>query len=352
MMEQLYQLSTAVSKSDRKYKYSKVLEFLERSEVDSLGLTSQEQACYGQYRERLKAFNREMFKAGADFKVLLADLQTLREEVLCEKGASVFLKKYTEAQIIPKTAYCHYKLGNYIEAELDLKQKFSIGYELFNEGYYFQFFDLLEQILNLNKVLLAQQRTAECVHNWTELFKFLINGHSSPLPYLQFDYAPVDMGVFKILKEYTILNFLNIYISGYMKFGVYPNPCTLFSPWYHDMEVHTSERLAVYRYIAIQENGEKLPLQKLIGEVVEFTQLFESSNYLGLRCSLIALLVTQLEGADQHNQQIAAHARFLRDYLTAFKTEIEWVSALLRRLERLIPEQEGTSYSPSRQFVS
>lgn len=277
-----------------------------------------------------------MFKENADYCMILADLQGVRQEIYANKDVSPFLRKYMEAQVFPKTAYCHYKLKAYAQAEYDLSRKFSVGYELFNEGCYFQFFDLLEQILNLGKVLLAQKRVDECVQNWSELFQFLMNGLPSSSCYLRFDYAHVNAGLFKILKEYSILNFLNMYINGYMKFGVYPRPSVLFSSWYHEMEVHTTERLAIYRYVSLEEKADQMPLQQLTREVVEFAQLFEQSNYHVLRCSLLALLVDKLEREDLLQQQTAARATLLRDHLLSFCAGIEWVKDLICRLERLI----------------
>lgn len=335
-MELIYQLNSATSRSDRKYKYSKILECLEQQETDSLQLSKSSLALYLHYRDQIKALNGEMFKVNADHRQILASLLAVEKEIMQKNEISPFLKKYIEAQISPKTAYCYYKLKDFANAETSLNRRFLCGFELFHKGFHFQFFDLLEQILNLNKLLVAQSRLEEGIHNWSEMFKFLLNGTPSALPYLPFDYAAIDTGLFKILKEYTILNFLNIYINGYMKFGAYPNPAVVFSPWYHEMEVDTSERLAIYRYISLQENVNTTPLDKFIGEVVEFTQLFENKNYNILRCSLIALLVEKLEKEKQSSRQRSDQAIFLRNYLNSLNSGIVWVNVLVTRLERLM----------------
>ncbi len=335
-MELIYQLNSATSRSDRKYKYSKILECLEQEETDSLQLSKSSLEIYLHYRNQIKALNSEMFKMNADHQQILAKLQAVEQEVMQNKEISPFMKKYIEAQISPKTAYCYYKIKDFSGAEISLNRRFLVGFELYNKGLHFQFFDLLEQILNQSKLLVAQHRLDECVRNWSEMFKFLLTGAPSDLPCLQFDYASVNTGLFKILKEYTILNFLNIYINGYMKFGAYPNPSVIFSPWYHEMEVDTSERLAIYRYISLHESIDTTQLAKFIGEVVEFTQLFENKNYLILRCSLIALLVEKLEKDSQSIEQRSEQALFLRDYLNSLNAGIPWVNGLVARLEQLI----------------
>lgn len=335
-MELIYQLNSATSRSDRKYKYSKILEYLEKAEIDSLKLSDSSLDLYSHYREKVKTLNKEMFKFKADHQAIISALDAIEDEVIRKKDVSPFLKQYITSHILPKTAYCYYKLKDYSRAETILNRQFLLGTELFNKGLYFQVFDSLEQMLNLSKVLVAQNRLNECVHNWSELFKFLVNGSPSDLSCLQFDYASIDNGLNKIVKEYTILNFLNTYISDHMKFGVYPNPSVLFSPWYNTMEVDTSERLAIYRYIYLQESVNKTPLDKFIGEVVEFTQLFENKNYLVLRCSLIALLVEKVETGSQSVKQRSDQAIFLRNYLNSLNSGIVWVNVLSTRLEKLI----------------
>lgn len=335
-MEALFQLNTTITSSDRKYSYAKVLEFLEREEEKHLELPPAVSAYYDQYREHLKALNKAMFKPGADHGLILADLQVLEGEVGRHGEISPFLKDYLLTQVWPKTAYCHYKRKDFAEAEQDLDRKFKRGITLYNQGFYFQLFDLLEQVLNLSKLQAAQQRMVACVHNWTELFRFLVMGSSADPLFSQFNQAPLETGLYRILKEYTILNFLNIYLNGYMKFGGYPNPSVLFSGWYQDMEVNTSERLAIYQFIALQESAREKPLAKLIGEVVEFTQLFANKNFLMLRCSLIALLVDRMEEEAPEKRQLSRQAVFLRDYLQSLDTGIAWVLDLITRLDQWV----------------
>ncbi|SIT93990.1 hypothetical protein [Pontibacter indicus] len=329
-MDALLQLNTTIPPSDRKYSYGRVLTFLEQEEEERLGLSPDMKAYYGAYRERLKALNQAMFRPGADHGLLLADLQALEAEVAGREGISPFLRDYLLTQVWPKTAYCHYKRQDFGAAEQELDRKFERGIALCHQGFYFQFFDLLEQVLNLSKLQAAQQQMAACVHNWTELFRFLVQGSSEDPLFSRFNQLPLDTGLYRILKEYTILNFLNIYLNGYMKFGGYPNPSELFSGWYQGMEVDTSERLALYQFIALQESARDKSLAKLTGEVVEFSQLFPQKNYLLLRCALLALLVGRLEEAAP--EQGTGQALLLRDYLQALETGIPWVQDLINRL--------------------
>lgn len=330
-MEALFQLNTATTPSDRKYSYAKVLEFLEQEEEQRLLLSPEVSAFYVQCRERLKALNKAMFRPGADHGLILADLQALEAEVGGRGEISPFLKDYLLTQIWPKTAYCHYKCKDFAQAEQDLDKKFERGIALCKQGYYFQFFDLLEQVLNLSKLQAAQQKMSACVHNWTELFRFLVQGNSADPLFSQFNQMPLDTGLYRILKEYTILNFLHIYLNGYMQFGGYPNPSVLFSGWYQEMEVNTSERLALYQFIALQESAREKPLVKLMEEVVEFTQLFAHKNYLLLRCALIALLVDRMEV--EGPTECAHQTRYLREYLQSLDTGIAWVNDLITRLD-------------------
>ncbi|MBX0335328.1 hypothetical protein K3G39_19000 [Pontibacter sp. HSC-14F20] len=338
-MELLYKLNTAITESDRKFKYAKVLAFLQNQEVDALGISADLKGLYDQYSEQIRAINGEMFRPQADYQQILANLHAVEQEVHQNKRLTPALRRYIAVQIFPKTAYCYYKLKDLSQAEHYLEQKFRLGIELVKEGNFFEFYDLLEQVLNRNKVLLAQNRMDECIQQWAELFRFLLNGHSSSWPFLHFDISFTETGLFKILKEYTFFNFLNVYINDYMKFNVYPNPSVIFSPWYSDMEVNTTERLAIYRYINLQERVPKIPLDKFISEVVEFTQLFENKNYLNLRCSLIASLVDKLEVATIPAQQKSVQAAFLIDYLNGLATGIAWVHKLTAKLEKLVSAQ-------------
>lgn len=293
-MEEVYKLNRKISISDRKYSYSKVSEYLRKQQVNNLELSDDSIEIYTYFSSQIAMLNNEMFKAKSDHQAIMFSLNQIKEEVINHSEIDDFLQKYITIEILPKLAYCHYKLGQYSIAESYIDQQFSIGNSLIKQKAYFLVFNLMEQVLNLSKVLVAQNKIEQCVFNWTELFKFLILGGESRTSYFNVNVDFLNTGFYKILKEYSILNFLKVYISGHMQFGIYPKPNVIFRDWYMKMDVSSSERLAIFNYISLLESFPKTNINKLTDKVVEFTHLFNSSNFLILRCYLIRMLIDRI----------------------------------------------------------
>lgn len=334
-MEPIYKLNRSITASDRKYSYVKISNYLQEQEIDHFNFRVEHKKLYFQFNSKIGALNKAMFIPQADYKSIITKLEQLKLDVLEYKEIDGVLEKYLIAGILPKLAYCYYKLGFHSIAESILNLQFSITQELVREKGYFMFFDSMEQILNLSKVLLAQNKLQQCVFNWGELFKFMILGGERALPFFKGDVSWVNTGVYKILKEYSILNFLNLYITGQMQFGIYPCPTKIFCNWYTKMEVNTSERQAIFGYISLLESSRNTQFPKFVDEVVEFTQSFESRNYIVLRLSLISVLVDRLEIEKISHKKKLTLAIFLKDYLETIVVSA-WLVPLMTRLENII----------------
>ncbi|WKK81760.2 hypothetical protein [Marivirga arenosa] len=319
-MNEIYRLNRSISSSDRKYDYNKVKDFLLKQQLDQLELGDEPSGIYSKFSTEILCINKSMFNKDANYTILISNLNAIQSEVkhnlIIDKG----LKIYITVELLPKLSYCLYKLGKYEQAEQVIREHLVLSEYLINRKATFVFFNLLEQILNLNKVLIAQNKVREALSNWQELFKFMIMGQESKIVYLNTGSGIVNTGLPKILKEYSILNFLKVYIAGQLEFGVYPTVNVIFRDWFNNMDVSTSERLAIYRYISILEANENGTLNHVMKDIIEFSHVFEGRNYLILRHSLNNVLIEKIEKEYSNHHKKAEMIDFIKDSLKVVGT--------------------------------